>query len=253
LKNEKVSEFIKDLLPRRNDDKAIYNLLRHWCGKLGRNFSEIENLYFGTEDAASSQEEPGRDSSIEVQHQTDVITTMHDLPSNNIESEHSILVTGQDSARSMRSRSTRSIWKKRDDNSRKPSSSSEERFEVEQKALDAVEKWLVQNGYKVFNVAAYDVGCDLWGEHPDGHRIWVEVKGRSGLYPIQLTVKQWKRAQEKQDRYWLFIAVIDGQNVKSIYLIKNPTQINFERKETKMIEYEATPEIWTEHGKKLFG
>jgi len=133
---------------------------------------------------------------------------------------------------------------------------SEERLEVEQAALVAAKRWLEQNGFSVKEVAAYDVGCDLWLEQPGGLRTWVEVKGRSGLYPIQLTAKQWERAQEKQDWYWLIIVLVDGQDanrVNSMYLIKNPSQIPFERKEIKTIEYGAPPEIWTEHSEKLFG
>jgi SNF2 family DNA or RNA helicase len=48
-------------------------------------------------------------------------------------------------------------------------------------------------------------GFDLLATRPDGTRLAIEVKGRSGTGEVELTENEWVQACNHRDRYWLYV------------------------------------------------
>ncbi len=131
---------------------------------------------------------------------------------------------------------------------------TEERAEVERAAVDIAKEWLKSQGYKVYEVAAYDVGYDFWCVRGDGRELWVEVKGRSGAFPVSLSEKQWERAKERGESYWLVIVVVGEDEAKHdtrVFVIKDPAKFGFEKREVTTVKYEAQPHQWEEWAEEV--
>lgn len=134
-------------------------------------------------------------------------------------------------------------------------SPTEKLAEVEREAVDVAKKWLESLGYKVYEEAAYDVGYDLRCFRDDGRELWVEVKGRSGASPVSLSEKQWKRAKERGDSYWLVIVVVGEDetehDTRGVFVIKDPAKFEFEMRKVTTVEYEAQPHQWKEWAEEV--
>jgi hypothetical protein len=64
-------------------------------------------------------------------------------------------------------------------------------------------------------------GFDLKVLRPDGTLRYVEVKGRRGVSPVDLTANEWAQAANHQDRYWLYV-VYHCDSVPTLYRVPDP-------------------------------
>jgi hypothetical protein len=64
-------------------------------------------------------------------------------------------------------------------------------------------------------------GFDLKVLRADGTTRYVEVKGRSGRQPVELTANEWAQAANHRDRYWLYVAY-DCDTVPTLYRVPDP-------------------------------
>jgi hypothetical protein len=64
-------------------------------------------------------------------------------------------------------------------------------------------------------------GYDLESHRADGEKIAIEVKGRAGRGPVQLTENEWPTAANIRDRYWLYV-VVDCATKPVLYRVQDP-------------------------------
>jgi hypothetical protein len=64
-------------------------------------------------------------------------------------------------------------------------------------------------------------GFDLKVLRADGSLRYVEVKGRTGTAPVELTANEWAQAANHRDRYWLYV-VYNCDTVPSLYRVPDP-------------------------------
>lgn len=79
-----------------------------------------------------------------------------------------------------------------------------------------------------YNARVFDVsspylgrGYDLESHRANGDRVVIEVKGRAGRGPVQLTENEWPTAINVRDRYWLYVVVDCATNPK-LYRVQDP-------------------------------
>jgi len=79
-----------------------------------------------------------------------------------------------------------------------------------------------------FNARVVDVsaphlakGYDLESHRANGQIVAIEVKGRAGRGPVQLTENEWPTAVNVRDRYWLY-AVMDCATNPVLYRVQDP-------------------------------
>lgn len=64
-------------------------------------------------------------------------------------------------------------------------------------------------------------GFDLKVIRADSSIRYVEVKGRSGMQPVEMTANEWAQAANHRDRYWLYVAYHCGA-VPVLYRVPDP-------------------------------
>jgi SNF2 family DNA or RNA helicase len=76
---------------------------------------------------------------------------------------------------------------------------------------------------RVFDVSAPYLarGYDLESHRANGEKVVIEVKGRAGRGPIQLTENEWPTAVNVRDRYWLYV-VADCATNPRLYRVQDP-------------------------------
>jgi len=76
---------------------------------------------------------------------------------------------------------------------------------------------------RVFDVSSPHLarGYDLESHRANGEKVVIEVKGRAGRGPVQLTENEWPTAVNVRDRYWLYVAVDCATNPK-LYRVQDP-------------------------------
>ncbi len=76
---------------------------------------------------------------------------------------------------------------------------------------------------RVFDVSSPHLarGYDLESHRPNGEKVVIEVKGRGGRGPVQLTENEWPTAINVRDRYWLYVIVDCATNPK-LYRVQDP-------------------------------
>lgn len=79
-----------------------------------------------------------------------------------------------------------------------------------------------------FNARVIDVsaphlakGYDLESHRANGQIVAIEVKGRAGRGPVQLTENEWPTAVNVRDRYWLYV-VVDCATNPLLYRVQDP-------------------------------
>jgi len=79
-----------------------------------------------------------------------------------------------------------------------------------------------------YQARVYDVssphlarGYDLESHRSNGEKIVIEVKGRSGRGPVQLTENEWPTAANVRDRYWLYV-VVDCATKPTLFRVQDP-------------------------------
>ena len=64
-------------------------------------------------------------------------------------------------------------------------------------------------------------GFDLQSRHPNGEVRYIEVKGRTGITSVELTVNEWRQAMNHGDRYWLYVIYYCDTEPR-LYRCQNP-------------------------------
>ncbi|MBX5449796.1 helicase-related protein [Thermogemmatispora sp.] len=65
-------------------------------------------------------------------------------------------------------------------------------------------------------------GFDLLSRYPSGEERAIEVKGRVGIGPIELTENEYQRAQNLQERYWLYCVFECEKQRPVLRRVRNP-------------------------------
>ncbi len=65
-------------------------------------------------------------------------------------------------------------------------------------------------------------GFDLLSTRPDGAELDIEVKGRAGRTPIELTENEWAKACNLRDRYWLYVVLDCGTSAPQLHRVQDP-------------------------------
>lgn len=71
------------------------------------------------------------------------------------------------------------------------------------------------------SASSLKAGFDLKVLRPDGSLRYVEVKGRRGKPPVELTANEWAQAANHRDRYWLYV-VYNCEIVPTLYRVPDP-------------------------------
>lgn len=94
---------------------------------------------------------------------------------------------------------------------------------AEETALALVRRREEAEGSVVEDVSAphLKAGFDLKILRADGSIRYVEVKGRSGRQPVEMTANEWAQAANHRDRYWLYV-VFDCDTTPAPYHVPDP-------------------------------
>ena len=65
-------------------------------------------------------------------------------------------------------------------------------------------------------------GYDLRSHRPDGSVLYIEVKGRAGLAPVQLTENEWRQAANHRDKYWLYTVYHCDTDTPQLHRVADP-------------------------------
>jgi len=106
---------------------------------------------------------------------------------------------------------------------------SPEAQEIYDKNIEAMAMRIARN-FEVdhYNARVFDVssphlgrGYDLESHRANGEKVVIEVKGRAGRGPVQLTENEWPTAVNVRDLYWLYVVVDCAMNPK-LYRVQDP-------------------------------
>lgn len=263
--NEKISEFVKDIYRYKNNE-ALRFVLQNWCSKLGRdpaklgdemlgeksytnlnNSNEITAVQVIKEIAASEQ----KDHEAKLKENGDIINETGEL----------VLVGNQKQRKAdLFKQNSPSLWIPKNINIQddikftgRSRASSKRRLKVELTAIKEAKEWLESQGYKVQEVDNADFGCDFLINRGSKFLTYVEVKGRTGAFPITLTMKEWECAERTGDNYWVIIVQVDDRTFEPRirYRIINPVRFPFTQRENREIIYEASADEWQKWAEEL--
>ncbi|MCW3097902.1 MAG: helicase protein [Chthonomonadaceae bacterium] len=65
-------------------------------------------------------------------------------------------------------------------------------------------------------------GYDLRSHRQDGSVLYIEVKGRAGVAPVQLTENEWRQAANHRDKYWLYTVYHCDTATPQLHRIADP-------------------------------
>lgn len=101
---------------------------------------------------------------------------------------------------------------------------------------------------RVFDVSAPHLarGYDLESHRANGDKVVIEVKGRAGRGPVQLTENEWPTAANVRDKYWLYV-VVDCATDPKLFRVRDPIRLAFRTRQSFTINIgevirEAEPE-----------
>jgi hypothetical protein len=101
---------------------------------------------------------------------------------------------------------------------------------------------------RVFDVSSPHLarGYDLESHRANGDKVVIEVKGRAGRGPVQLTDNEWPTAANVREKYWLYV-VADCATDPKLFRVRDPIRLAFKTKQSFTINIgevikEAEPE-----------
>jgi len=101
---------------------------------------------------------------------------------------------------------------------------------------------------RVFDVSSPHLarGYDLESHRANGDKVVIEVKGRAGRGPVQLTDNEWPTAANVRDKYWLYV-VADCATDPKLFRVQDPIRLAFRTRQSFTINMgevirEAEPE-----------
>jgi len=96
--------------------------------------------------------------------------------------------------------------------------------EVEGIAMQVTMDYERAQGRLPEDVSKENLGFDVRSSGKEGHRRYIEVKGRAGSGAVALTQNEWFKAQRFQEAYYLY-AVLKTASNPTLYMIQNPAGI----------------------------
>jgi len=78
-------------------------------------------------------------------------------------------------------------------------------------------------------------GFDLLSRLPSGEEIGIEVKGRAGIGPVELTENEYIRACNLRERYWLYVVYECAKAAPRLWRIQDPFGKLIARSQSKVI------------------
>jgi superfamily II DNA or RNA helicase len=101
---------------------------------------------------------------------------------------------------------------------------------------------------RVFDVSSPHLarGYDLESHRGNGDKVVIEVKGRAGRGPVQLTDNEWPTAANVREKYWLYV-VADCASDPKLFRVRDPIRLAFKTRQSFTINIgevirEAEPE-----------
>ncbi|RKY12726.1 MAG: hypothetical protein DRP82_06465 [Planctomycetota bacterium] len=81
-----------------------------------------------------------------------------------------------------------------------------------------------QNGRRPEDVSEQKLGFDIRSLDPAAKKTrYIEVKARSRVGPVSLTINEWFKAQRFGDDYYLYV-IYNAREAPSLHIIRNPAQ-----------------------------
>ncbi len=74
------------------------------------------------------------------------------------------------------------------------------------------------------DVSSQNLGFDVRSTNVQGHKRYIEVKGRSSIGHVQLTQNEWFKAQRFKNDYYLYV-VLNTATHPELYIIEDPAQL----------------------------
>lgn len=96
--------------------------------------------------------------------------------------------------------------------------------DVERIAMEEVMHYEREQGHSPEDVSAQNLGFDIRSTDTQGHKRYIEVKGRAAVGPVQLTQNEWFKAQRFKDDYYLYV-LLNATTEQQLYIIRNPAMI----------------------------
>ena len=96
--------------------------------------------------------------------------------------------------------------------------------DVERIAMEEAMLYEREQGRMPEDVSAQNLGFDVRSSDVQGHKRYIEVKGRAAIGPVQLTQNEWFKAQRFKDNYYLYV-VLNVAIEPHLYIIPNPAMI----------------------------
>src|SRR5262249_15115412 len=85
---------------------------------------------------------------------------------------------------------------------------------------------------RVYDVSAPRLapGYDLVSHRANGEKAVIEIKGRAGRSPVQLTDNEWPTAANVRDKYWLYV-VVDCATDPKLFRVNDPIRLAFKTRQ----------------------
>lgn len=86
---------------------------------------------------------------------------------------------------------------------------------------------------RVFDVSSPHLarGYDLESHRANGDKVVIEVKGRAGRGPVQLTDNEWPTAANVREKYWLYV-VADCATDPKLFRVRDPIRLAFKTRQS---------------------
>lgn len=96
--------------------------------------------------------------------------------------------------------------------------------DIELIGMEVTMAYELQQGWKPEDVSKENLGFDVRSTSPDGHKRYIEVKGRAKVQPVALTQNEWFKAKRFQDEFYLY-AVLNASETPILYRVQNPAAL----------------------------
>ena len=96
--------------------------------------------------------------------------------------------------------------------------------DVERIAMEEAMRYEREQGRMPEDVSAQNLGFDVRSTDAQGHKRYIEVKGRAAVGPVQLTQNEWFKAQRFKNDYYLYV-VLNTATRPALHIIENPAQL----------------------------
>src|SRR5260221_14426702 len=96
--------------------------------------------------------------------------------------------------------------------------------DVERIAMEEAIRYEREQGRTPEDVSAQNLGFDVRSTDAQGHKRYIEVKGRAAIGSVQLTQNEWFKAQRFKEDYYLYV-VLNATAQPERHVIHNPAAL----------------------------